>query len=154
MFKRILCAIDGSEFSERATETALELAAGLDAEVLFVHVLEIDLLYVKGWRQGFDPGGTIGAIEAEGNELLDRAVEKATSRGLAARKTLVDGDTVPAIAGLAKIHECDLIVLGSHGRGGLARLVLGSVADGVVRGSAVPVVIVPPGRSAGAPSAS
>ncbi len=143
MFERILCAIDGSEVSERAADAAIGLAAGLGAALRFAHVLVIDPLYVKGWKQGFDPGGTVGSIEAEANALLDRLVEKAKSTGVTAEKTLVDGDTVPAIVGLAKIHACDLIVVGSHGRGGLARLVLGSVAEGVVRGSGVPVVIVP-----------
>jgi nucleotide-binding universal stress UspA family protein len=142
MFKRILNPVDGSEASAAASDVAIRIAKEDGAALWFVHVVEIDALYATGYGAGFDPGGGVAEIEHGGAAMLAAAVARAAAAGVAAEHVLVDGDHVNAIVALAEEHACDVIVIGTHGRQGLARIALGSVSDDVIHATTIPVLVV------------
>jgi nucleotide-binding universal stress UspA family protein len=138
----ILVGIDGSHHSERALEWAIKEAAMRHAplRVLAVHPV------IKGWTGEGDafPG------DAEENERTRAAAQEVTDKVLAGLGgTRPESVTVEAVAGIPAealvraASGADLIVLGSRGAGGFARLTMGSVSDQVSRHAKVPVVIVP-----------
>lgn len=141
-FQRILIATDGSECSGQATHYGLKLAQALGAEVTF--------LYAVG-ELSHRPGSSLPLAEALGlieediqtqaEMALHQAKEQAESTGVSAHTKLVQGKPADCILKQAQIH--DLVVMGTHGRTGLDRLMLGSVAEGVIRRSQKPVLVVP-----------
>jgi nucleotide-binding universal stress UspA family protein len=143
VFRSLFVPIDGSEPSDAATALALKLAADQNAAMTFVNVVEVDKVLASVLPgQGYsDPAPAIDAMRAAGNDMLKNAVGQAQSAGIKARSELIEGNCVPCIIEAAKTAGADLIVIGSHGRGGLTRLVLGSVAEGVLRHCSIPVLI-------------
>lgn len=141
MYRRILVAVDGSYTSNLALQEAFKLAKETKAKLHLVHVIDI----TPGVEGGFDPGTLRRMVREEGNELLKTIADLADQAG-------VDADTAmleeirrkfsKAIAKEAGRWEADLIVMGTHGRIGVARLVLGSVAEGVVHIAPAPVLLV------------
>ena len=89
----------------------------------------------------------IDQLRANGGELLRAALAKAQAAGVQAESEIVDGDAADTIVQLAKDKKADAIVLGSHGRAGFQRLLLGSVAEAVLRKSSVPVLIAKSGEA-------
>jgi nucleotide-binding universal stress UspA family protein len=144
VFHSLFVPIDGSEPSDAATALALKLAADQNAAMTFVNVVEVDKVLASVLPgQGYaDPAPAIDAMRAAGREMLKNAVGQAQAAGIKARSELIEGNCVPCIVDAAKSADADLIVIGSHGRGGLTRLVLGSVAEGVLRHGTVPVLII------------
>jgi nucleotide-binding universal stress UspA family protein len=141
MFKHILIATDGSELGAKAVTAGLKLAKALGAKVTFVAVTEP--------RTHFAPV-SLPPVLTEDDEALKKAAETAlASAGAEAAKTNVNSTSVhvpndfPAEAILkeAKSRDCDLIVMASHGRRGLARLVLGGETVRVVTHSSIPVLV-------------
>jgi nucleotide-binding universal stress UspA family protein len=143
VFRSLFVPIDGSEPSDAATALALKLAVDQNAAVTFVNVVEVDKVLASVLPgQGYaDPAPAIDAMRTAGKDLLKNAVSQAQNAGVKARSDLIEGNSVPCIIEAAKTAGADLIVIGSHGRGGLTRLVLGSVAEGVLRQGTVPVLI-------------
>lgn len=143
MFKNILVAVDGSELSFEAAKTALELASWHQSQLSFVYVVEINILLTdqSTYGQYIDYVGLEKALREGGEEILAQAEAMTRSKGLAAKKILLEGRAADEIARLAKEQGYDLIVMGTHGRGGLKRLVLGSVAESVVRQAPCPVLL-------------
>ncbi len=147
MYTRILVAIDGSPHSERARTHALGLARGLAAALRIVHVVDTGWLGV-GMELAIDTAELGRARREAGGQLLAGAQAAARAAGVEAEVRLLEMAT-PAehvaarIAGEAADWPADLVVLGTHGRRGLERMLLGSVAEGVARLSAVPVLLVP-----------
>ena len=141
-FKQLLIATDGSECSAKASELGLELAQSLKAEVTFLHAVgQIS-------RQAGSPlplAEALGLIEedvqTQAEKDLAQLVERAKSFGVCARSKVMQGKPVECILKLAQNH--DLVVMGTHGRTGLDKLMLGSVAEGVIRRSQTPVLVVP-----------
>ena len=141
MYRRILVAVDGSYTSNLALQEAFKLAKETKAKLHLVHVVDI----TPGVEGGFNPGTLRRMVREEGNEILKTIADLAGQAG-------VDADTAmleeirrkfsKAIAKEARRWEADLIVMGTHGRIGVARLVLGSVAEGVVHIAPVPVLLV------------
>jgi nucleotide-binding universal stress UspA family protein len=144
MFKHILIATDGSELAERAAVQAFQLARPLKAKVTAVMV-------TKPWLTTMGAGAT---AEAFPYEEYEKAAANDAARGLAAISELAKKaeltcatrhvkDHYPAegIIAACKDLDCDLIVMGSHGRRGLAKLFLGSEALKVLTLSTVPVLI-------------
>jgi nucleotide-binding universal stress UspA family protein len=143
---RIMLATDFSSGSVRARAFAAMLARRLGAELLIAHVSE-PLAIV--------PGSDLAAEEAAETEReLDGVVAELVREGLAARGILVPGEPAAEIVALAEREHADLIVLGTHGRSGLAHVLLGSVAERVLRRARCPVVVVPHERPADAASES
>jgi len=145
MFKRILVAVDASQTGELALQTAIGLAIEWQAELRIVHA--VDTVNInQGAEFPVTPDLTESILKT-GQEVLREAEVKAAAAGLAAGTSLVTIDTMneripEAIANDAETWLADLIVIGTHGRRGLSRLFLGSVAEGVARVATTPVLLV------------
>jgi nucleotide-binding universal stress UspA family protein len=147
MYKRILVAIDGSETAERALREGVALAKAHRARLRLVHV--VDELTVAGER----PATLTDywkAVRQAGERILESARTHAAKTGIAAETRLAEIRTfgsvvrrVPdVIVDEAERWRADLVVIGTHGRRGLSKLLLGSVADGVVRTSGASVLLI------------
>lgn len=147
MYTHILVAIDGSPHSEHALKHAVGLAKGLSAALRIVHVVDTGWLGL-GMELAVDTVQLSQARREAGEQLIAKARESAQAAGLEAEIQLAEmatpADHVAAlIAKEAVAWPADLVVLGTHGRRGLERMLLGSVAEGVARLSAAPVLLVP-----------
>ena len=139
--KRVLVTVDGSETSERALPLVRELANGLGAQIHLLRV--VNPVAEVAWT-GIGPAPDLGQITEQyadaGRAYLERlALPDETWE-------VMYGRPLDAILDYAREKECDIIALGSHGRGGIARLALGSTADAVMRAADRPVLIVPDRR--------
>jgi nucleotide-binding universal stress UspA family protein len=143
MFKRILIATDGSELAQQATAKGLELAKLLNAEVTAVTVTEAWAAVVSGEAAlGFPLAEYEKAAAENAGRILTGVAEMAKKLDLAcAVKHVKDQFPAEGIIAAAKEHGCDLIVMASHGRRGLAKLFLGSEAAKVLTLSTVPVLV-------------
>lgn len=140
LYDRILVPTDGSDETERAVRHAAELAAAHDAEIHCVYVVNTASFASLPMETSWE--GISDVLEEEGDAALQRAQEIAGEYGVACRTLLIEGSPGKEIARYAEDEDCDLVVMGTHGRGGIDRLLLGSVAERVVRSSAVPVLTV------------
>jgi nucleotide-binding universal stress UspA family protein len=143
LFRSLLVPVDGSDPSNAARTLAVKLAADTNATLVFVNVVESDKIIASVMPgQGFaDPTPAIDSLRAAGTEMLKDAVATATAAGVKATSELLEGDCIETVLSCAASHAVDCIVIGSHGRSGLQRLMLGSVAEGVLRHSTVPVLV-------------
>lgn len=143
MFKHILLPVDGSELSLRAVDTGIALAAGLGARVHALHVLP-----------SF-PTATYSAAITQANETMyveraiasaERALAEVRQRAQAAGvpcegNHVIDNHPDCAITAAVSKYHCDLIVMATHGRRGIERLLLGSVTQKVLLAAGVPVLV-------------
>lgn len=145
-FSRILFATDFSEDSEYALGYAQEIATRFSCEIVVLHVAQPLPPLILGEPETALDAGTINQIVEEQRLLavreLDKRVERLRQAGLRARSIVRIGAPFLEIAGAAKTEKADLIVLATHGRGGLAHVLLGSVAERVVRKAPCPVLTV------------
>ena len=149
MYKRILVAVDGSDTSELVLRQAIELARAHGARLRLVHV--VDELGVK-----LEPTRTLDdfwrAARKAAERILDQARARALKAGIEPETKLLEIRTLGAlvrrvatvIVAESERWRADLVVIGTHGRRGLSKLVLGSVADGVVRTCGRPVLLIRP----------
>ena len=141
--QKILCPTDFSKGSEKAIEFASELAAKFGAEIELLHVFQLP--YYGGWDEGAAvmaaAGPQLAALRKQTSEQLNALTDKLAKRSVKAKGTEADGLPHAKIAELSK--GADLVVMGTHGRTGLPRLLLGSVAERVVRLAQCPVITVP-----------
>ncbi len=141
--RRILIPLDHSPGYEAIVDYACVLARGLGATLTLLHVYTPPNAMV-----GIVPGATIdGEVAAEvsaGDELLDRAAERIRGQGIATVERILERASPPgpAIVGHATAGKYDLIIMGTHARKGVARLVLGSTAEQVLRDAPCPVLSV------------
>ena len=140
--RTIVCATDFGEASERAARRAVELARALGARLEVVHVWEIPVIAALDGPVVLGPAET-ARVTSHLQQQLDAAVEGCREPGLEVHGRLVEGVPDREVVRLASELGADLIVVGTHGRRGLARMILGSIADRIVRTSPVPVVVVP-----------
>jgi nucleotide-binding universal stress UspA family protein len=137
---KILLATDGSEEAELAAATAADLAKSTGSELDIIHVLD-----VEPWRFPPDERGNkrLEELKERGRKLLDEQVEKIQAGGgsVAEAHTAV-GRSADVIVAYAEDQEAELIVLGSRGREGIRRALMGSVSDAVVRHAHCPVLVV------------
>lgn len=138
MYETIVVPTDGSDLAGRALDRAIALAGNADATVHVVHVITATAFStVEG-------GVPLDLVEEDGLELVEEAAARARSAGVAVETVVLTGSPHRAIADHASDVDADLVVMGTHGRTGLAHVALGSVAERVVRTSTVPVVTVGP----------
>jgi len=145
MFKRILIPVDGSETATKALVAALQLARETGGVVRLVHTVN-EMAYLGG----IDPYGTYsadlaGMMREGGAKVLTEALAIAQAAGVEASQALLDepGQRLgEAVAEAAKLWNADLIVVGSHGRRGLGRVLLGSGAEQILRLAPVPVLVI------------
>lgn len=144
MYKRILCPIDGSPTSNLGMTEAIRLAKDQNAQLYFLHVIDtyIPILDLTGELAVFY--GT-DILQNNGKEILKKAKKAALKAGVTADSktvTTIGGHVSELIVNQAKEWSADLIVMGTHGLRGIARLVMGSDAETVVRTSPVPVLLI------------
>ena len=146
MYKKILIATDGTPLSKKAVTHGLQLAQAINATVVaFYAVPHYPTTYFEG-AVVWEPA-QIAEFEkdwmVQGQRYVDTVRSEGQALDVAVRGALVKSDTVAeAIIQAAKRHKCDLIVMASHGRRGVSRLILGSQANRVVAHSTIPVLIV------------
>jgi nucleotide-binding universal stress UspA family protein len=147
VFYRIVVPTDFSDCAREAWEVAKRLSAAAGGELILCHVFPEPLRYGQGVYAG-DPASDVQQSARRWvKAALDDLVEEARAKGLEARACLRHGVAYGEIVALALDERADLIVIGTHGRGGMSRILLGSVADRVVRLAPCPVLTV---REAGA----
>jgi nucleotide-binding universal stress UspA family protein len=144
MYQRILVPVDGSATAERGLHEAVSLATGQTTRLLFLHVVDdYTTLAEMTSAAGYDE--MLRGLRQYGLDVLARSKQAAEASSVHCETLLreVTGKRVSdVIVEQAAQHGCDLIVMGTHGRRGLSRLTLGSAAEGVVRISPVPVLLV------------
>jgi nucleotide-binding universal stress UspA family protein len=141
--KDILVALDFSKHSGEVVERAASLAQASGSKLWLLHVgpPEADLFGRQLLRKVVE--GDVPDALSEEHEQLERAAADLRKRGLEAETVLVRGTPVESILEEAGIRDVETIVLGSHGRNPLFRAFIGSVSEGVLRGTTRPVLIVP-----------
>jgi nucleotide-binding universal stress UspA family protein len=141
---RILLAIDDSKFSEAAIEAVIEQARPQNTEVRVLHVVEQVPLLVAREMGGYDPALETAweSQRQQADALVARAAELLRRRGLDVTAVVERGDPKLKILDVAEEWHADLIVLGSHGRKGLSRFLMGSVSDAVARHAPCSVEVV------------
>jgi nucleotide-binding universal stress UspA family protein len=139
-FEKILIAVDASPIAAHAADVGMELARRLGAEPGFIHVIDPSVGYVP--ESGIPAAELIALAEQSGKELLEGFRQRAGEGSTPTLALSAIGNPVHEIVRAAKDLPADIIVVGSHGRGGLKRMVLGSVAEGVTRHAACPVLVV------------
>ncbi len=139
--EHILVPFDFGEPSDCALEYAVNLAKSLHARVFLLHVFEVP---VVGFPYNTMPIGADAAsrIVVAAEQALDRAVSRFRGHHVEVVPMLEPGDARDVILGVASDIEADLIVMGTHGRKGIARALIGSITESVVRRSTVPVVTI------------
>lgn len=146
MYQRILVPTDGSPLSKKAVKSAVELAAAVGAEVVAVNVVpRYPMSYFEGGLS-ISPS-EVSRVEKQwaeqGQALADAVGAAAAKAGVKARAVTVKSDLVAeAILGAAKKNRCDLIVMASHGRKGIKRLLLGSETQHVLTHGNIPVLVL------------
>lgn len=146
MYSNILVALDGSDTSSRALDAALNLAAETGARLTPVYV--VDFLVPAYDMYGYDPSILVDAFREEGLRVTEDAARRLKARDVAGTPQISNvepaGEDIPhRIVRLADETEADLIVMGTHGRRGVQRLFLGSVAERVLRLATCPVLMIP-----------
>ena len=137
--KQILVAVDDSEFAAQAAAVALDLAKSLKAKIGFVHVFNPTVGPGTTWSV---PADTLAELsEQEAKRLLSEFRERAPARSKVA-EFLESGNPGAKIVDVAKRWPADLIVIGSHGRGRIGGLLLGSVSQAVLSHASCPVMVV------------
>ena len=148
MYQNIICAIDGSELSDKALKHALALAGATGGKVTVVTVTDPSVIVAPGAEMMIvDTGAIIADLDKAKAEsaktILADAEKQAAASGVAIAKLHVANSTAAdGILHAAREQKADLIVMGSHGRRGLGRLLLGSQASEVLSHSELPVLIV------------
>jgi nucleotide-binding universal stress UspA family protein len=144
-YHQILVPVDGSPTSEKALDEAIRLAQLSGAKLRLVHVVD-ELSYVNGFESAMNYVNEIIPLMREaGEKLLAQDRKKALDKGVSADCVLVvggPGRICDHVAEQARRAKADLIVVGSHGRRGIGRVLLGSDAEQIVRHAPVPVLVV------------
>jgi nucleotide-binding universal stress UspA family protein len=156
MYKRILVPVDGSETSNKALVAALQLAKDAGGRVRLVHVVE-ELAYLSGYEQfGGYSDELFRAMRETGTKVLNDGMAIAQAAGVEADTELFDnlgGRLAEIVADAAKQWNADLIVVGTHGRRGVGRMLLGSGAEQIIRLAPMPVLVVRSGEDSGSKAA-
>lgn len=156
MYKQILVPVDGSETANKALRAALDLAKNSGGRVRAIHVIE-ELAYVSGYEQfGAYTEDLLNAMQEAGKKILQDAMMRAHSAGVEADNLLFDsvsGRLAEVVATAAREWNADLIVVGTHGRRGVGRMLLGSGAEQIIRLAPVPVLVIRSGTESSTNSA-
>ncbi|WP_158055381.1 universal stress protein [Halorussus halophilus] len=147
MYERILVPTDGSETAERAVEEALGVAEKFDADVQTLYVVDTDAVEVSLGAEQVDRiragrFGEMDDLEARAHEATEYVAEQGRERGIDVEEHFRGGQPHRVIANFADDHDVDLVVMGSHGRSGVKRMLLGSVTERVLRSTHRSVLVV------------
>ncbi len=145
MYEKILIPVDGSELSVLAAREGIRLAGLLGSSVTLLYVIDISLLTIPSAETAMTNTEAIReSFKAQGESIVSTLSEDAAKGGVKAETMVSEGDVHNEIVGVADRIKAGLIVMGSHGRRGLNRLLLGSVAESVARRAHCPVLLVRP----------
>ena len=163
MFERIVVPLDGSSYAERVLPYVVALAKGFRSQVSLLHILDLNE-YLFAWRLS-SPGNVLlpqrealaqqlpSKVEAAARVYLEEQAGHLREQGLAVSVALLYGDPAEVLVTQQEIgdEKAGLLAMCTHGRSGLARMFLGSVADRVLRGGRLPLLLVHPsdGETAG-----
>ncbi len=144
MYQRILVPIDGSATSSRGLQEALSLARTCRASLVLLHVVEyapvmLEMATSSTWEL------VARDLQTQGQDLVDAARREALAQGIACEAHVVDAAALrvcDVVVEQARQHRCDIVVMGTHGRRGVAHALIGSDAERVIRLSPVPVLLV------------
>ena len=146
MYKRIMVATDGSHLSQKAVLSAIEMALQFKAELLAVNVIPH---YIQAYFEGSFAVSEVDSQKIEekwahaAQKILDKVVEQAKSKGVDAQTAVVKSDDIAqGVIDKAGSFKADVIVMASHGRKGLKRLLLGSETLAVLTHAKVPVLVL------------
>lgn len=146
MYQRILVATDGSDLSRTAVSSAIELAAAVGAELVALYVVpRYPVSYFEGGItiSVQDIARTEKQWSDKGQAVVDEAKNDAQAKGVKATAVVAQSDLVAeSIMAAATKHNCDLVVMASHGRKGIKRVLLGSETQHVLTHSTVPVLVL------------
>ncbi|MFM0514078.1 universal stress protein [Paraburkholderia sp. RL17-373-BIF-A] len=145
MYQQILVALDGSETSERALDAALQLAHDANAQLQPLFVVDVPVMVYD--VPAYDPSYIRNALVEEGTHVIDGAVARMRKAGVQGTPRLMEADPVAdevahCIQRAASDLKADLVVMGTHGRRGFQRLVLGSVAERFLRVAECAVLMI------------
>lgn len=141
-FYRIVVPTDFSSCAEQAWALAQRLAGGFGSELVLTHVLVEAPLWSEGPFNMDQVRDVYAAARKWAGENLERWATEARGKGLSVRAVLRTGSPHEEIVALATDERADLVVIGTHGRGGVNRALIGSVADRVVRLAPCPVLTI------------
>jgi len=145
MYQRILVPIDGSSTSTRGLDEAVRLARLTGATLRLVHVLD-ELVFPTGFETGATyTHDVLPILKKTGEDILTNGAARVAAAGVTVDTLLMDcfaQRTSEVVIAQAQAWEADLIVLGTHGRRGIGRLLMGSDAEQIVRGARVSVLLV------------
>lgn len=144
MYERILVPVDGSDASHAGLNEAMALAAQHQSRLRLLHVVD-DLITMPVMEGAIFAGELIDLLRKQGKQLLEETAALCRKKGIVVESVLreqVGGQAGMVVIEQANEWPAELIVMGTHGRKGLKRIVLGSDAEYVVRHSTVPVLLV------------
>lgn len=130
MFKTIMVPIDGSKYSEKAEDIAISMAKDFQGRVVAVHIIDEKLIY------------PFEILEEEGKKILENATNKGKNHGVEVDQVLIVGNPAHDMAKIVEKTGADMVVIGSHGKTGLEKLLMGSVAESTIKTVEVPVLLV------------
>lgn len=140
LYKKILIATDGSEYTKNAVEHGIELAKNTGAKLHAIYVVDTaafaSIPMDAAWESMYE------LLRQEGDEATKYVADKAEAEGLEVERSTVEGHPADEIIKYAEKNGANLIVMGTLGKSGLDRFLLGSVAEKVVRTSKIPVLVV------------
>jgi len=146
MYKRILVAVDGSETSGKALDEATKLAREMNSIILLLHVCEeMPIIWEPDGMNMILMQNSLKAIADAGKELLEKHRKQLAEQCITVETKLVEtygGRMGSVISEEAQKWHADLLVVGTHGRKGLAHFLIGSVAEDVTRTASMPVLLV------------
>lgn len=146
-YARIVVPTDFSPASEAALRTAMDLALQLDADVHVLHVWQLPIYTVPDGYFIMGAETTARLVEGLEESLATLVAEHRTREGVTLHTHLREGSPEGEIHRFVSEIDASMIAMGTHGRRGLSHLLLGSVAEKVIRSARVPVVVVPPTES-------
>ena len=139
-YEKILIAVDSSEYSMKAARKGLELAHQLNAKAALVFVVDKSKA-MGNIDAGIMPEQALIVLKKEAEQTLDELATMYSGKEL--MKFMPEGKPTEDVLKTAETWQADLIVIGTHGRTGLRHLLMGSVAEHIVRHSKIPVMVVP-----------
>ena len=146
MYTRMVVAVDGSETSGKALDEATKLAREMSSIILLLHVCEeMPIMWEPDGMNMILMQNSLKAVSDAGKELLEKHRRQLAGQGITVETKLVEtygGRIGSVIAEEAQKWNADLLVVGTHGRKGIAHLLMGSVAEGVTRSASMPVLLV------------
>lgn len=139
-YRNILIATDGSENTQRAISYGIEIAKLSGATVHALYVVNTSPIISDYWTIG--KKNIYEIVKSEGEEAVSEVKKIGEASGVEVKEVVLDGYPSNAIIDFAENNNIDLIVMGTLGKTGLDKLLIGSVAEKVIRGSKVPVMVV------------